>query len=68
MKIYESIVLNENSSNEPGTIISVDKNGIKVSTLEGILLIKKLQFPNGKPLTVEQYINGKEIEVGRKLV
>lgn len=68
MKIYESIVINENSSKEPGTIISVNKSGMKVNTSDGIILIKKIQFPNGKPLTIEQYINGKEIEVGTKLV
>lgn len=68
MKIYESTVLNENSSKDPGTIISVNKNGMKVNTTDGVILIKKIQFPNGKPLTIEQYINGKEIEVGAKLV
>ena len=68
MKIYESTVLSENSSKEPGTIISVNKNGMKVNTADGVILIKKIQFPNGKPLTIEQYINGKEIEIGTKLV
>lgn len=68
MKIYESEVLNENSNKEPGTILSVNKTGMKVSCNEGVLLIKKVQFPNGKPLTIEQYINGKDIEVGCKLV
>lgn len=67
MKIYESKVLNEKSNKEPGTIISADKNGIKVSTLDGILLIKKIQFPNGKPLTIEQYINGNDININEKL-
>ena len=67
MKIYESKVLNESSNKEPGTIIGVDKNGIKVSTLDGILLIKKIQFPNGKPLTIEQYINGNDININEKL-
>ena len=68
MKIYESEVLNENSNKEPGTILSVNKAGMKVSCKDGILLVKKVQFPNGKPLTIEQYINGKDIEVGCKLV
>lgn len=68
MKIYESEVLNENSNKEPGTILSVNKSGMKVSCKEGVLLVKKVQFPNGKPLTIEQYINGKDIEVGCKLV
>ena len=51
MKIYESEVLNENSNKEPGTILSVNKTGMKVSCKDGILLVKKVQFPNGKPLT-----------------
>jgi methionyl-tRNA formyltransferase len=61
MKVYESEALDEESFEEPGTIIDVSKNGLKVACKEGILLIKKVQFPNGKPLTIEQYINGHEI-------
>lgn len=67
MKIYKSKVLKEDSNKEPGTILSISKEGIKVSTLEDVLLIEKIQFPNGKPLTVEQYINGNEIKVNNKL-
>lgn len=68
MKIYESEVLNESSNKEAGTIMEVSKKGMKISCGEGVLLVKKIQFPNGKPLTIEQYINGKDIEVGCKLV
>ena len=45
MKIYESKVLSESTNKTPGTIISVSKDGIKVSTLDGVLLIRKIQFP-----------------------
>lgn len=41
---------------------------MKVSCGSGILLVKKVQFPNGKPLTIEQYINGNSIEEGIKLI
>ncbi|MBS5883408.1 MAG: methionyl-tRNA formyltransferase [Clostridium sp.] len=68
MKIYESEVLCENSNKEPGTIINVSKEGMKVSTGSGVLLIKKIQFPNGKPLTIEQYINGNELEINKKVI
>lgn len=67
MKIYKTHVENVTSNKEPGTILSVDKNGIKVSTGEGVLIIEKIQFPNGKPLLVEQFINGNSIEVGKIL-
>ena len=62
MKIFETESLEENNSKDPGTIIDVSKSGIKVSCKDGVLIIKKVQFPNGKPLTIEQYLNGHEIE------
>lgn len=62
MKIYETEVTDEKSSDEPGTIIDVSKEGIKVMCGDKILLIKRIQFPNGKPLEVRQYINGHSIE------
>ncbi|MDS0524945.1 methionyl-tRNA formyltransferase [Clostridium sp. SHJSY1] len=62
MKIYESKVLNENHNKEEGTILDVSKEGMKVACKGGVLLVKKVQFPNGKPLTIEQYINGHKIE------
>ena len=62
MKIYQSEVINSQSDSKDGTILNVTKKGIEVSCGDGILLIKKIQFPNSKPLLVEQYINGHEIE------
>ena len=62
MKIFETEHVEEKASKEPGTIIDVSKKGIKVACREGVLLIKKVQFPNGKPLSIEQYMNGHEIE------
>lgn len=68
MKIYESRILDEKGHKDPGTILSVDKNGLKVVCGEGTLLVKKIQFPNGKPLSIEQYLNGNSLESGVKLV
>lgn len=62
MKIHESEVLEEESNKKPGTVIDVSKEGMKVACKVGVLLVKKIQFPNGKPLTIEQYINGHKVE------
>lgn len=62
MKIIESKVLNEKTSKTPGTILSVNKEGIKVATKDKIILITKIQFPNKKPLYVSEYIKGNEIK------
>jgi methionyl-tRNA formyltransferase len=68
MKIYDSEVINEKHNLVPGHIIDVNKQGVKVATGHGILLIKILQFPGGKPLKVEEYIKGHAIENEIKLV
>ncbi|WP_125153789.1 methionyl-tRNA formyltransferase [Clostridium rectalis] len=67
MKIYEMNVLNERSNLEPGSILEVSKDGIKVVTGDGCVLIKKIQFPSKKPLNVEEYIKGHSIDKDVKL-
>lgn len=64
MKIYKSRVLNEKSSKEVGTIIEVSKEGLKVSTGSGVLLIEEIQFPGKKPLKVKDFIIGNKIDEG----
>lgn len=67
MKVHQTRVEKGESSKAPGTIISVDKTGIKVATGKDILVIEKLQFPNSKQLFVEQFINGNSVEIGKVL-
>lgn len=45
-------------SEAPGTILRADRNGILVNCGDGQLNIEKLQLPGGKPLGVEQVLNG----------
>ena len=42
----------------PGTILKADRSGILVNCGQGQLRIERLQLPGGKPLTVEQVLNG----------
>lgn len=62
LKIYESKVVEKAHNLTPGTIAEVSKKGILVATGENYLLIEKLQFPNGKPLKVSDYLNGNNID------
>ncbi|MBZ9687957.1 methionyl-tRNA formyltransferase [Clostridium estertheticum] len=64
MKIYKSRVLNEESNKCIGSIIEVSKEGLKVSTGSGVLLIEEIQFPGKKPLKVKDYIVGNKIDEG----
>lgn len=67
MKVYEAEVIDEKTTKEPGVIIDAAKAGIKVATGDGVLLLKKIQFPGGKPLMVHEYIKGHSLEIGVKL-
>ncbi|GKX66256.1 methionyl-tRNA formyltransferase [Inconstantimicrobium mannanitabidum] len=64
MKIYKTKVLSSKSTKNPGTIENVDNTGLYVATGDNLLLVEKIQFPNGKPLEVKQYLNGHTIEQG----
>ena len=64
MKIYKSKILNELSNEQAGYIIDVSKEGLKVSTGSGVLLIEEIQFPGKKPLKVKDYIIGNKIDEG----
>lgn len=67
MKIYSAKVLKEVYNKEPGTIVSANKEGLRISCKNSTLLVKLIQFPNGKPLTIEQYINGNKFEENIKV-
>ena len=62
VKIIKASLFDETEKKEPGKILEVSKKGIKVACGEGTLLIEQVQFPNGKPLRVEEYIKGNTIE------
>lgn len=67
MKIYKAKDLEEKSNFEPGYIMEVSKNGLKVATGNGCILIDTIQFPGRKPLTVGEYIRGNKIDIGMML-
>lgn len=67
MKIFVSEQLGETSSKDPGTILSFDESGLVVATGDRNIKIKEIQFPNGKRMTVKQYILGNQFEIGKKL-
>jgi methionyl-tRNA formyltransferase len=64
MKIYKSKVIDELSDEKVGSIIEVSKEGLKVVTGNGVLLIEEIQFPGKRPMKVKDYIIGNKIEVG----
>jgi methionyl-tRNA formyltransferase len=58
VKLFESVLTGIGSKEKPGTIISVSKKGIEVSTTDLNLLLTKIQIAGKKPVSVEQMVNG----------
>ena len=67
MKVWKTKVLDEKSSKEPGTILKVDQDGIKVATKDNVILISEIQMPNKKRMEVKEFIKGNTLEVGNVL-
>ncbi|MCH4890259.1 methionyl-tRNA formyltransferase [Acidaminobacter sp. JC074] len=66
VKVFKSSVLDEEASS-PGKIIRVSSDGLVVDCLDKRLLIKEIQMPNKKRMTVAAYILGNSFEIGTRL-
>ena len=42
-----------------GTILSADKNGIQIATVDGVLNLLQLQPAGKKPMSVQDLLNGR---------
>lgn len=57
IRIHHARPLEGATHKTPGTILSIEKEGIQVATGKGILLIEQLQFAGGKALSVRDWLN-----------
>lgn len=63
IKVYQATVLptiTKASETIPGTIVAVDKSGIQIATIDGVLNITQLQPPGKKPMSVQDFLNGRK--------
>ncbi len=60
IKLWEAITVSDGAvtTSAPGTIISLNKEGLIVSTGDGLISITRLQLPNKKPLSIAEIVNG----------
>ncbi|MBS5786504.1 MAG: methionyl-tRNA formyltransferase [Clostridioides difficile] len=64
MKVWKTKITVEDSTKEPGTIVEVNKDGIKVCTKDKVILLEEIQMPNKKRVLVGEYIKGNTIKTG----
>lgn len=68
LRIHQAQVVDSQTTEKPGTILSLDKQGILVATAEQALLIQRLQFPGGKAMSVADWLNAGRSQLYVKLV
>ena len=68
LKVYAATVL-PHVDKPAGTILSVDKKGIQIATKEGVLNLLQLQPAGKKPMSVQDFLNGRAdwFQVGKVL-
>jgi methionyl-tRNA formyltransferase len=64
MKIHKVSPGEIKSSEAPGTVIAVDKNGLVVSCADGSVVLEQIQMPGKKVMRATDYLLGNKIEIG----
>ncbi len=62
VKIHKVKMTDDASQGEPGMIVKVTNEGVFVNTLDRLIIIEELQFPNKRRMKVSEYLAGNTIE------
>lgn len=64
VKIWKASVTDENSNEQAGTVVKVEKDGFYVQTGNGLLKVIELQIPGKKRMDAGAFLRGYTIEPG----
>ena len=64
LKIWEAAVETSESAAEPGTVVEITKNSIKVQTGQDLLVLKQIQLEGKKRMDVAAFLLGYKVETG----
>lgn len=67
LKVWEAAVEGGENKAEPGTVVEVTKNSIKVQTGQDLLVLKQIQLEGKKRMDVAAFLLGYKVEVGAVL-
>lgn len=62
LKVWVSHVEEEDKIGNPGEILQADKNGIRVQTGKGILILEEIQLEGKRRMTVDAFLRGYTIK------
>ncbi len=67
VKISNVEVVKRFKDGQPGEVVKVSDDGIYINTKDSCLVIKKIQFPGKKMMTVSDFLKGNNFKVGEVL-
>lgn len=67
VKIWKASVTDENSNEQVGTVVKVEKDGFYVQTGNGLLKVLELQIPGKKRMDAGAFLRGYQIKAGEIL-
>ena len=57
LRIHQARVINQSYAEPPGTVLSIDKQGMLVNTGHQALLVERVQFPGAKAMSIADWLN-----------
>jgi methionyl-tRNA formyltransferase len=52
---------------QPGEVLAIDADGLRVATGEGVLRLRRMQRPSGRMLNSAEFLRGFPVEIGTRL-
>lgn len=68
LRVHQAHLVPYAHSEKPGTILSIDKNGILVAASEQAVLIERIQFPGAKTMAVADWLHAERGQLYAGLV
>lgn len=67
LKLFRPSLLEEEAMETPGTVALVLKDGLRIATSRGYLLVRELQLENRPRMTVSEFLKGHPLKAGERL-